>query len=64
MLKHIYYFCLISKIVNSPTMNIDVREYIRINPISAHELSISDAGDDGFMYFYDEVGENKYHVAL
>lgn len=45
-------------------MNIDVREYLRINPISAHELSISDAGDDGFMYFYDEFGENKYHVAL
>ena len=37
--------------VNSFTMNIDVREYLRINPISVHELTLSGDGKDCFLYF-------------
>ena len=32
-------------------MNIDVREYLRINPISVHELTLSGDGKDCFLYF-------------
>ena len=39
--------------VNSFTMNIDVREYLRINPISVHELTLSGDGKDCFLYFPD-----------
>ena len=37
--------------VNSITMNIDVREYLRINPISVHELTLSDDDNDCFLFF-------------
>ena len=37
--------------VNTFTMNIDVREYLRINPISVHELTLSGDGKDCFLYF-------------
>ena len=37
--------------VNSITMNIDVREYLRINPISVHELTLSDDDRDCFLFF-------------
>ena len=37
--------------VNSITMNIDVREYLRINPISVHELTLSDDDNDCFLLF-------------
>ena len=36
--------------VNSSIMNIDVREYLRINPISVHELTLSEAERDCFLY--------------
>ena len=32
-------------------MNIDVREYLRINPISVHELSLSSNANDCFLFF-------------
>ena len=37
--------------VNSSTMNIDVREYLRINPISVHEPTLSGDGKDCFLVF-------------
>ena len=37
--------------VNTYTMNIDVREYLRINPISVHELTLSGEGKDCFLLF-------------
>jgi len=37
--------------VNSHTMNIDVREYLRINPISVHEPTLSQEDTDCFMLF-------------
>ena len=37
--------------VNRLAMNIDVREYLRINPISVHELTLSGDGKDCFLYF-------------
>ena len=37
--------------VNTFTMNIDVREYLRINPISVHELTLSGEGKDCFLLF-------------
>ena len=41
-------------------MNIDVREYLRINPISVHELTLSDDGSDCFLLFpNDEGGDYK-----
>lgn len=38
--------------VNRFTMNIDVREYLRINPISAHVETTSNNENDCFMWFY------------
>ena len=35
-------------------MNIDVREYLRINPISVHELTLSGDGKDCFLYFPED----------
>ena len=35
-------------------MNIDVREYLRINPISVHEPTLSGNGRDCFLYFPDD----------
>ena len=32
-------------------MNIDIREYLRINPISVHELTLSDNPLDCFLTF-------------
>jgi hypothetical protein len=37
-------------------MNIDVREYLRVNPISTHELTLSGDGKDCFLLF-PESGE-------
>ena len=34
-------------------MNIDVREYLRINPISVHELTLSQSPTDCFLFFKD-----------
>lgn len=47
--------------VNSFTMNIDVREYLRINPISVHELTLSGDAKDCFLYFppIDKLHENS-----
>ena len=42
--------------VNSSTMNVDVREYLRINPISVHELTLSDSSSDCFLVFDQEGG--------
>lgn len=42
--------------VNRFTMNIDVREYLRINPISAHELTLSDNANDCFLFFLPTNG--------
>ena len=39
-------------------MNIDVREYLRINPISVHDLTLSDNGDDCFLFFYKSTDKN------
>lgn len=44
--------------VNRDTMNIDVREYLRINPISVHDLTLSDNGDDCFLFFYKSTDKN------
>jgi hypothetical protein len=44
-------------------MNIDVREYLRINPISVHELTLSDNDNDCFLFFPNENSQNwKYKV--
>lgn len=48
--------------VNSITMNIDVREYLRINPISVHELSLSDNGNDCFLFFPKDPDTRGYRV--
>ena len=32
-------------------MNIDIREYLRINPISVHDLTLSDKDTDCFLVF-------------
>ena len=48
--------------VNSITMNIDVREYLRINPISVHELSLSDNGNDCFLFFPKDSDTRGYRV--
>ena len=37
--------------VNIVTMNLDVREYLRINPISVHDLTLSDNDSDCFLFF-------------
>ena len=37
--------------VNTCIMNIDVREYLRTNPISVHESTLSGDGRDCFLYF-------------
>ena len=42
--------------VNTSIMNIDVREYLRINPISVHELTLSGDMKDCFLLF----GEADY----
>ena len=47
--------------VNSSAMNIDVREYLRINPISVHDLSLSGNGQDCFLVFGNEIG-NGYRA--
>lgn len=43
-------------------MNIDVREYLRINPISVHELSLSDNGNDCFLFFPLTQAQRGYKV--
>ena len=43
------YLC--QQMVNTFAMNLDVREYLRINPISVHELSVSDTDTDCFLLF-------------
>ena len=45
-------------------MNIDVREYLRINPISVHELTLSEDGIDCFLWFgQNDAGEKpNYYV--
>lgn len=48
--------------VNSITMNIDVREYLRINPISVHELTLSDNGNDCFLFFPTSADTRGYKV--
>lgn len=48
--------------VNSFTMNIDVREYLRINPISVHELTLSGDGKDCFLYFPAKTNNDGYMV--
>lgn len=48
--------------VNSSTMNIDVREYLRINPISVHELTLSGDGKDCFLYFPKNDNGTGYDV--
>ena len=42
--------------VNTFTMNIDVREYLRINPISVHDLTLSGDGKDCFLFFPEGEG--------
>lgn len=37
--------------VNSHAMNIDVREYLRTNPISVHNLTLSQDGKDCILIF-------------
>lgn len=50
--------------VNSSTMNIDVREYLRINPISVHEPTLSGDGKDCFLVFpTDDTDDTGYSVA-
>ena len=44
-------------------MNIDVREYLRINPISVHELSLSSNGNDCFLFFPME-NEPRGYIAV
>ena len=49
--------------VNSSTMNIDVREYLRINPISVHDLTLSGDFKDCFLFFPTDNGiEGGYNV--
>ncbi len=48
--------------VNSLAMNIDVREYLRINPISVHELTLSDNGNDCFLFFPTTVDTRGYRA--
>lgn len=38
-------------------MNINIREYLRINPISVHNPTLSDCGSDCFLIFPNEEGE-------
>ena len=42
--------------VNRNDMNIDVREYLRVNPISVHETTLSGDGKDCFLYFNSNDG--------
>lgn len=51
------------KMVNSITMNIDVREYLRVNPISVHELSLSSNDNDCFLFFPME-NEPRGYIAV
>ena len=46
--------------VNTYAMNIDIREYLRINPISVHELTLSDNPLDCFLTFSTSV--DRYNV--
>jgi hypothetical protein len=41
-------------------MNVDVREYLRINPISVHELTLSGDAKDCFLLFKEKV--NGYSI--
>ena len=43
-------------------MNIDVREYLRVNPISVHELTLSGDGKDCFLYFPAKDNDDGYLV--
>lgn len=40
-------------------MNIDVREYLRINPISVHDLTLSGDAKDCFLFFPHRIGEEN-----
>ena len=44
-------------------MNIDVREYLRVNPISVHELSLSSNDNDCFLFFPME-NEPRGYIAV
>ena len=46
--------------VNSIAMNIDVREYLRINPISVHELTLSNDDRDCFLFFPLSTDQRGY----
>lgn len=48
--------------VNRFAMNIDVREYLRINPISVHELTLSDNDNDCFLLFSNIQDDGAYEV--
>lgn len=45
--------------VNRHAMNIDVREYLRTNPISVHELTMSNRGNDCFLVFDQVDGQGR-----
>lgn len=42
-------------------MNIDVREYLRINPISVHDLTLSENGNDCFLFFCKQKQNGEYY---
>ena len=44
-------------------MNIDVREYLRVNPISVHELSLSDNSTDCFLFFPNNSAQRGYRAS-
>lgn len=44
-------------------MNIDVREYLRANPISVHELSLSDEDTDCFLFFPNTSAKRGYRAS-
>ena len=51
--------------VNSSTMNVDVREYLRINPISVHELTLSGDAKDCFLLLREHVeGETREECSV
>lgn len=48
--------------VNTFTMNIDVREYLRINPISVHELTLQGDAKDCFLFFKNDEPTYTVHT--
>ena len=45
-------------------MNIDIREYLRINPISVHELTLSGDERDCFLLFQGENYEVQTQASI